>query len=442
MVGTLYACIECGFETSKWMGKCTRCGSWNSFKEIEKEAKKQKVKKIEPRKLKNYNVSKRERVRTGFEELNRVLGGGIIAGEVVVMGGDPGIGKTTLLLQMVDDLTSRKISCAYISAEESPEQIFVHSQRLGLSGDFDIISSDNVDAIVATLAEQKYSLVIVDSVQTIRTLDMKGLPGGIGQVRECASRITECAKKNAVTVFLVSHITKGGDLAGPKTLEHIVDAVLYLEGDREHNVRILRGVKNRFGSTREIGVFQIDGEGYKDATNPSEMFIRSIDARVGVCKGVIFEGNRPLVVEIQSLVTPNAFSMPQRVVSGFRKPKVQMLAALLSRYTKAHLSDHDIYVNIANGLKVEDSSLDLCLCIAMLSSFYNKKIGPDVVALGEVSLTGQVHRTPHLFEKVEALNRMGYKKIILPRELGRTVKNNAGHTLLDSVRDIYRRLFN
>jgi len=312
----------------------------------------------------------------------------------------------------------------------------IHAQRLNLSATFDVICGDDVDAILAALSKKRYDVIVIDSIQTVKTSDMRGLPGGIGQVRECASRITEYAKSKGVSTFLVSHITKGGDIAGPKALEHIVDAVLYLEGDREHDVRILRGVKNRFGSTREIGIFQFAQKGYQDAANPAEMFIRSHDARVGVCKGIIFEGNRPLVVEIQALVTKNAFSMPQRVVSGFRKAKVQMLCALLSRYTTARLGDYDVYINIANGLHVDESSLDLGLCIAILSSFYNKEVAPNVVAIGEVSLTGQVHRTPQIVEKVNALTRMGYKEIFLPKEIQKQSRKKALTRYLDSVTQI------
>lgn len=401
------------------MGKCTRCGSWGSFKKIVVEdtkgrsskKKSMSIKKVRPKKPRVYS-----RIKTKFGEFDRVLGGGIVKGEVILLGGEPGVGKTTLLLQVLSKINSSKFKCVYVSSEESFEQISLHAARLGLKDDIDVICGDDIDSILSTLIKKNYSLVILDSIQTVKTDDLKGLPGGVGQVKECASRVVEFAKRKGVSVFLIGHITKGGDLAGPKVLEHIVDAVFYLEGDSGSNVRLLRGLKNRFGSTREIGVFNFNNKGFGDVKDPSEIFIRSKDARVGICKGVIFEGNRALLVEVQALISETSFSLPQRIVSGIKKAKVQMLCALLSKYSGVNLLDKDVYVNLANGIKVEDSSLDLSICIALLSSYLNKKVSPLRVALGEVSLTGQIHTSSLFIDKTKALKRLGYKEVVIPKE--------------------------
>lgn len=416
----IYACIECGLESLKWMGRCTQCGSWGSFKKVSvpksdpqgiRKRNKVKVEKILSARRKIYS-----RLKTGFLEFDRVLGGGLVEGEVVLLGGEPGVGKTTLLLQLLNNVHSPKSKCLYVSSEESLEQLSVHTERLGLSRNWDVICNDDIDAILATLRGRKLALVVIDSVQTINTKDLAGLSGGVGQVRECASRIVNFAKSEGIAVVLIGHITKGGDLAGPKVLEHIVDAVFYLEGDPTNNIRLIRGIKNRFGSTREIGVFSFEQKGFSDVKNPSEIFILSKEPRVGICKGVIFEGRRAILVEVQALITKSTFSLPQRVVSGIKKAKVQMLCALLSKYTKANLLEKDVYVNIANGLKADDSSLDLCICIALLSSYLNKEVDPSKVAIGEVSLTGQVHPTDLLLEKLKALERLGYKDVVVPKE--------------------------
>lgn len=432
-----YACIECGYECSKWMGRCTQCNSWNTLKKVESSTivsrpntSKAEVKKISV----DTNNKEAERLSTKFSEFDRVLGGGIVPGEVVVMGGHPGVGKTTLLLQLLSNLIDEGHSCVYVSAEESLEQISLHAKRVGIKNQLDVICEDDIDSIIATLEEGKYDIAIIDSVQTVKTLDLKGLPGGIGQVRECASRITEIAKKKNVSAFLISHITKSGNLAGPKVLEHIVDAVFYLDSSSSYNIRLLRSLKNRFGTTSEIGVFDFSKKGFQDAKNPAEMFIKSNDPQIGVCKGVIFEGNRALLVEIQALVTNATFSMPQRIVRGVKKAKIQMLSALLSKYTKANLLEKDVYINIANGLVIDDSSLDLAICIAVLSSNFNKKIPPELVGIGEVSLTGQIYETPLLSEKVKAVGRLGYKKFILPQSASSLFKAKTGIQFIESVK--------
>jgi len=433
-----YACIECGLEVPKWMGKCTRCGSWGSFKKIDIQEVKGNVGRKQLSKVRKVKSVKGKpgllRVKTRFLELDRVLGGGIVKGEVVLLGGEPGIGKTTLLLQVLDNIVSNSeaVKCVYVTSEESLEQISMHIERLGLSESLDFVCDDDIDSIIATIKDKKYSLAIIDSIQTVKTKDLKGLPGGVGQVKECTSRLVELAKGKGVAVFLVGHITKGGDLAGPKVLEHLVDAVFYLEGDSASNIRLLRGLKNRYGSTKEIGIFNFNGKGFSDAKNPSEIFISSKDERIGVCKGIIFEGNRALLVEIQALISKCAFNLPQRVVSGVKKAKVQMLCAILSKYSKVNLFDKDVYVNIAKGLKVDDSSLDLSICMALLSSYFNKKASPLRVAIGEASLTGQIHAPGLLVDRLKVLKRLGYRHILVPKEAG-SLTGNKEVIFVDSV---------
>ncbi len=416
-----FVCTECGFKSPKWMGRCTSCREWDTFKKVanvDSKSTSSKVVEAEIHKAVKVNkTSKKKRLSSRFSEFDRVLGGGIVKGAVMLMGGEPGIGKTTMLLQLVSNISSQKKRGIYVTAEESLEQISIHIKRLGLSDNFEIICDNDVDAIIKALSNEKADIVVIDSIQTIKTEDLGGIPGGVGQVRECASRIINHAKKHGTSIFLVSHITKKGEVAGPKILEHVVDSVFYIEGDSQSNVRLLRSVKNRFGSTREIGVFEMSNEGFSDATDPSKIFLLSKGDRVGVCKGVMYEGRRAILVEIQALTSKATFSVPQRVVSGMKKSKIQMLCAVLSKYTKADLSQRDVYVNVANGMKIDnDADIDLVAAIAILSSYFNKRTSSDMVAIGEVSLTGQIYTSPGIKDKFKATRQLGYKKIVIPTE--------------------------
>lgn len=435
-----YVCIECGYETSKWMGRCVRCGKWGSLKKVSKSDRKGKDNhintKVKIRNIKSIRKIKKDRFKTGFSEFDRVLGGGFVKGEVIIIGGKPGVGKTTLLLQVLNNVILDKGKCVYVSAEESIDQLSIHAKRLNLSDKLDIICSDDIDSIINVFDKEKQKLVIVDSIQTIKTNDLKSLPGGIGQVKECTSRIVNFAKRTGIAVVIVGHITKGGELAGPKVVEHLVDAVFYLEGESDGKIRFLKGVKNRFGSTREIGIFNFTNGGFSDSKNLSEMFILSKKSRIGVCKGVTFEGRRALLIEVQALIVESTYGVPQRVVNGVSKSKVQMLSAVLSKYTKANFLNKDIYINIANGIKTKDSSLDLSVSIAMLSSFLNKKVNSQKVAIGEVSLTGQVKSSGMIKEKLKALKSLGYDKIVIPNDSFKKLKKTKGIILVDSVSDL------
>jgi len=433
----IYACVECGYQSAKWFGRCPQCSMWDTLKKAVVPIKSEDNRRASKRQLSITNINDvkttyKNRLSTKSSEFDRVLGGGIVRGEVILIGGEPGIGKTTLLLQLLHRVHSRNKKCLYISAEESIEQISLHAKRLDIETNMPVSSENDIDTIITSLEKEKPALVVLDSIQTVKTEDMRGLPGGIGQVKECTSRMVGYAKRTGSAVILVGHITKGGDIAGPKVLEHIVDAVLYIEGDTTTHIRLIRGVKNRFGSTREVGVFSFSSKGFRDASNPSEVFIRSDKPRIGVCKSALFEGKRVILVEIQALSSKSGFSLPQRVVSGIKKSKIQMICALLSKYTKVRLGEMDVYVNVANGIKVDDSSMDLAICIALASSYQNYKISPSKIAIGEVSLTGEIYETAHLQAKLNELIRLGYNDIIIPK---RSQKISKGKTLsyIDSV---------
>jgi DNA repair protein RadA/Sms len=394
------------------------CQSWNTLKEVKISKDKlepSKVRKAEIKSLKKYTTKGKNRAKSGFDEVDRVLGGGIVPGEVILIAGEPGIGKTSLLLQILNNVSKESFKGIYISAEESVDQISLHAKRLGINKKLKIICDDDIDAIIKTLESEKIALLILDSIQTVKTTDLRGIAGGIGQVKECASRIADFSKRNNIASIVVSHITKGGDIAGPKILQHLVDAVLYLEGEKHSKIRLLRAFKNRYGSTNELGVLDFDSKGFSDAKNPSERFIQSSKNQLGICKGIIFEGQRPILVEVQALVSNSVFSMPQRIAVGVTRSKIQMLSAVLSKYTKINLNSKDIYVNIANGLRIDDTAFDLPIAIAILSSAMNIQISADLIAIGEISLTGGIHPGLHLEEKTRALKRLGYKDIFISK---------------------------
>jgi len=418
MSKTSFKCSKCGYETFKWMGKCPNCGAFASFKEQEEVQEKKEFKSLKINKIKfEKQGDSQKRISSGFTELDLVLGTGFIRGEVILLGGQPGIGKTTILLQVINNLLQNNINSVYISAEESQDQIGIHCQRLGLRNEIPFISSDNVDEIVSTLNKIKPAFVVVDSIQTINTQESNGFIGGVGQVKACAEKLIDFAKKTGTIIIIIGHINKDGDIAGPKVLEHLVDTVLYLEGEKTGYFRIIRCIKNRFGSTRETAIFNFDAKGFKDALNPSMMFLSTQDSTQGVARGVIIEGNRSIAVEIQALTSPNIFSVPQRIVRGVSKTKVQMLCAVLGKFLKLRFNQRDVYVNIASGLKTDDPSLDLPICIALLSSYLEKDIKNLPVAIGEVGLTGVVSGTFIDKQKVENLNRLGLNKFILPSNI-------------------------
>lgn len=423
------------------MGRCIKCGMWDSLKSVDVgKSKNKKNTKIEINRLQSRKRKNILRKKTGFSEFDRVLGGGLVQDEVILLGGEPGIGKTSLLMKLLDNLHSKNFKVVYVSAEESFEQLQIHAKRLGVKKNIDVITSNDVDNIINSISGEKYDFLIVDSVQTIKTDELKSVVGGLGQVKECTSRLVQYAKSSNTSVVLVGHITKGGELAGPKAIEHIVDAVLILYGEEEGNLRFLKASKNRFGSTQELGVFNFINGNFSDVKNPSEVFTVSKKPMIGICKGAVFEGRRGIVVEVQTLTTRSSLKVPQRIVSGFRRAKVQMLCALLTKYTKADFLNKDVYVNLANGINVNDSSLDLCLCIALISSYHKKKVSNNVIALGEVSLTGQIKSTTAIHQKLKFLCDQRYEEVIIPGGVRIHKTKRLSPLRINHIREIYKKV--
>lgn len=412
---TQYVCQQCGFQSPKWVGQCPECSTWNSMVEtVVSTNKKQKAQSTRrftattSQPIKLSQITKAEygkRVSSGIEELDRVLGGGIVAGMVTLIAGEPGIGKSTLLLQVADKVKGKVM---YIAGEESASQIANRASRLGVKGDtIEVVENTDVDSVLASLPTDA-SLIIVDSVQTLTTSDLTGTAGSVGQVRECASRITSWAKKNHVPVFLVGHVTREGTIAGPRVLEHMVDTVLWFEGERREFLRIIRGIKNRFGPTDEVGIFSMEEKGLAPA-DPSKMMLDHTGSVSGSCLAVLIEGTRPLIVEIQALVAPTKLAFPKRSASGVDSRRLELIIAVLSRRVGIPLWEYDVYVNIAGGLRVQDPASDLAIALAIASAFYDKPVRGKLVAVGEIGLLGEVREVIQLSRRLKEAQRLGFK---------------------------------
>lgn len=337
-----------------------------------------------------------KRASTGIEEFDRVIGGGIVEGSLILLGGEPGIGKSTITLQLCASLTKNNQKVLYISGEESVEQIARRAKRLNIrSENLLLLNETLLESILASLKAEKPDFVIIDSIQVVSSSEITGLQGGVSQVRACTEELMQFAKENNVPLLIVSHVTKGGNLAGPKTLEHLVDTVLYLEGDRYHDLRLLRGIKNRFGSTNEVGLFEMTGKGLQEVPDPSKIFLENrAENPIGSCLTVTIEGSRPLLVEIQALVNKTHFGYPKRATSGFDLNRLQLLIAVLQKHAGIDLSEQDVYVNVAGGLKLKDPAIDLAVCLAIISSHKKKALPLDLVAFGEVGLSGEIRNVP------------------------------------------------
>jgi len=411
------------------LGKCPECGEWNSFVETVNSTRDQKSKtknqssgqSVKPLRLSEIKTEKTERILTGIGELDRVLGGGIVPGAVVLVAGDPGIGKSTLILNVTE-----KIGGLYVSGEESAEQIKIRAERLKVNSEkLRVITTVNVDDVVQTILEEKPKLVVVDSIQTMETDDMSGAAGSIGQVRECGQRLARAAKKLQIPLFIIGHVTKEGAIAGPKVLEHLVDTVLYLEGERYQNLRILRAVKNRFGATDEVGVFEMNDSGMREIKNPSGLFLEEEPAsaeasarqgKTGSCIVCTLEGNRPILVEIQALVVPTSIPIPRRVVSGVDYNRVQLLCAIIQKYLKLPLYSNDVFISVTGGMKISEPGADLGICLAIISSAKNIPLPAKTVAIGEMGLLGEVRRVNQLERRIKEAQKMGYMNIISGKE--------------------------
>jgi DNA repair protein RadA/Sms len=423
---TIYQCQTCGYVSPKWLGRCPDCGEWNGFIEERKGAvTRQSSRDIHPDK------SKREyeqRASTGIKELDRVLGGGVVSGSVILIGGDPGIGKSTLLLQTLFGLSKHYGTVLYISGEESPEQIKIRSERLSInSEDIILISETSLESIMHQVTKVVPKALVVDSIQTVYTEELVSSPGSVSQVRDCASKLMLFAKRSDIPVFIVGHVTKEGAIAGPRVLEHIVDTVLYFEGDRGHSYRILRTVKNRFGSTNEIGVFEMSDAGLIEVENPSRLFLYERPVNVsGSTVVASLEGTRPLMVEIQSLVSRSTFGMPRRTAMGVDFNRVNLLVAVLEKRVGLHLGGMDIFVNIVGGLRISEPAIDLGIISAITSSLRDIPVSPHVFVFGEVGLSGEVRAVTQAEARLREAAMIGFKRALLPSGNAEKIKDNCG----------------
>ena len=416
----VFYCKECGFESGKWMGQCPGCQEWNTFVDepVAAKSKNSSISKRNiPMPIKEVTSVVEDRISTHIGELDRVLGSGIVRGSLILVGGDPGIGKSTLLLQICRNLSKDKIKLLYVSGEESLQQIKMRADRIGeFSESMLLLSETSLDVIIQAIDTVKPEMVIIDSIQTVCAEDVNSTAGSVAQVREVTARLMRIAKENSITVWIVGHVTKEGVVAGPRTLEHMVDTVLYFEGDRHATYRILRGVKNRFGSTDEIGVFEMSEKGLQEVLNPSEVMLdgRPIDASgsVVVCS---IEGTRPILIEIQALVSQTNFNMPRRTSVGIDYNRVNLLMAVLEKRAGLSLNGCDAYVNIAGGLRLGETAIDLGIILAIASSFKNRAIATETVIFGEVGLTGEVRGVSMVSQRVKEAEKLGFKTCILPQ---------------------------
>ena len=420
---TVFVCSSCGYETPKWLGKCPECGEWASLQEevrIAKgssaDSKAAKSSSVRSYTLKEIEPDNEIRYKTGMSELDRVLGGGIVKGSLVLLSGDPGIGKSTVLLQICQQL-GKKLDIMYVSGEESYNQIKLRADRLGVTTEnLRILCETDVQAVCEHIRSAKPNLVIVDSVQTMNYTELSSSPGSVTQVRESANLLMRIAKSMSVPVIMVGHVNKDGNIAGPKVLEHVVDAVLYFEGERNLSFRILRAVKNRYGSTNEIGVFEMTDRGLVEVENPSEMLIAGRPKTTpGTCVACVMEGTRPILAEIQGLVTPTAYGNSRRMTNGFDYNRMAMLIAVLEKRGGYCLSNFDAYINIVGGMKLDEPALDLTIAMALVSSLKDYAIRDDVLAFGEIGLAGEVRAISHCEQRVKEAARLGFNKCIIPR---------------------------
>ncbi len=413
-----FICQQCGYESPQWLGKCPNCGAWNSLVETvvssNKKAPSSDREIIKPQNLSQIKSMDKVRAKTGIEEFDRVLGGGIVPGSITLLAGDPGIGKSTLMLQLTKTISRGKI--LYICGEESPQQIKIRAERMGIKGEnLQLLPQTDVDIIITQIEDLEPSLVIVDSVQTLQTTDLTGSSGAVGQVRESATRLTRTGKNLNIPMFFIGHVTKEGAIAGPMVLEHIVDTVLFLEGERYYAGRTLRSFKNRFGPTDEVGIFEMEEEGLKEVRNPSELFLGEREKGApGSTVVPILEGTRPILVEIQALVTATTLAFPRRVASGFDQGRLNLLAAVVAKRLGLPLGGYDIFVNIPGGLKVSEPAADLGVALAIISSFRNKPLPPKSFVFGEVGLLGEVRKVVGEEKRIKEAKRLGFSLPIAP----------------------------
>lgn len=431
--GTIFFCKECGYESSKWLGQCPSCKEWNTF--VEEPAKKKMVARVTPRDVKSkissisdITIDDEEKLSTGLSELDRVLGGGIVKGSLILVGGDPGIGKSTLLLQVCRNISDAGKKVLYISGEESLKQIKLRANRMGeFSSQLLLLCETSLDIIEDCIKGENPEVVVIDSIQTMYKEDVSAAPGSVSQVRESTNVLMQIAKTYGISIFVVGHVTKEGVVAGPRVLEHMVDTVLYFEGDRHAAYRILRGVKNRFGSTNEIGVFEMLQDGLMEVQNPSEYMLSGRpEESSGSVVACSIEGTRPMLVEIQALVCKTGFGMPRRTAAGTDFNRVNLLMAVLEKRLGYNLGQCDAYVNIAGGIKLNEPALDLAIVMAIMSSYKDKAIPNNTICFGEVGLSGEVRAVNMAEQRVQEAKKLGFEVCILPKVSLEAMKNIKG----------------
>jgi DNA repair protein RadA/Sms len=421
---TVFYCTECGNETPKWQGRCPGCGAWNTLIEHTEKplaAGKGTARSVggsgrRPRTLDQVEATEEIRFPTGLGELDRVLGGGAVTGSLVLVGGAPGIGKSTLLLQICSHICqSRKV--LYISGEESEQQLKLRAQRLGVSAkDLYVLSETNMDTILEAAQELSPDMLIIDSIQTLYNGDSTSSPGSVAQVKACTMTLMQLAKTSGMTIFVVGHVNKEGSIAGPKVLEHMVDCVLYFEGDRNTSYRLLRAVKNRFGSTNEIGVFEMQEEGLVEVPNPSEMLLAGRPVGTpGTCVACIIEGSRPILAEVQALVTATSYNVPRRTTDGFDFNRAALLLAVMEKRGGLHLSTSDAYINVIGGMTLDEPAADLPVVIAVASCYRDMPVDGGTIAIGEVGLTGEIRSVTNMEQRLNEIVRLGFSRCIIPR---------------------------
>ncbi len=428
---TQFVCQNCGYISLKWMGRCPECNEWNTMVEeiiMPEDKAQEKISLLKqpaiPIDIEKIDLKEDERIKTGINELDRVLGGGIVPGSVVLIAGDPGVGKSTLMTQVVPGLKGKKI--LYVTGEESIKQLKIRTERLNFPStlrNFLVLAETNLNLVLDVIEEVNPDVIIIDSIQTMYRPELESAPGSVSQVRECASVLMQLAKNTGKTVLLVGHVTKDGLIAGPKVLEHMVDTVLQFEGERHQSYRILRAVKNRFGSTNEIGIFDMTTEGLKEVKNPSEIFLseRTFGAS-GSSVVACIEGTRPLLVEVQALVTPASYATPQRTSIGFDYHRLSVLLAVLEKKVGLRLSTHDVFVKIVGGLRIEEPAIDLGVAVAIVSSLKDIPVDSQSVVVGEVGLSGEVRSVTQIEKRIQESAKLGFKKIVIPKNNTRGLK--------------------
>jgi DNA repair protein RadA/Sms len=447
----VYACQSCGYQSPKWLGRCPDCNQWNSLVEEKQERASHPRGELslgsreDPSPIHEINIAEEGRALTGIDEFDRVLGGGLVPGSVILIGGDPGIGKSTLLLQAFAAISQQGLTCLYVSGEESQRQIKLRAERLGIAApNLLILSETSLERILDHVKKIKPAVLVIDSIQTIFTSTLPSAPGSIAQVRESSGSVIVLAKKTGLTTFLIGHVTKDGAIAGPRVLEHMVDTVLYFEGERGHSFRILRAVKNRFGSTNEIGVFEMKEAGLKEVTNPSEIFLMERPLEVpGSAVVCSMEGTRPILVELQALVSRSFLAVPRRTTIGVDHNRVALLVAVLEKKMGAKLFDQDIFVNVAGGVHVDEPAVDLGVIAAVASSHKEKIIDPKTVFFGEVGLAGEIRGISQAEARVKEAGKLGFERCILPASNSSQLAhiNHPKLTAVSSLAECWKLLF-